>query len=148
MRMILAVAFCTFGCGGETSKRETAAPAPNPIDSFEDARKERIEAIRKDRAGLVREAVNHVRRSAAASFGIEAAKAAKITADESGVKDHGPEKWKVEGTYAGEDEIGRRFTAPFTVTLGVVSTEISSDDVELGERKYAERPPAPPKTQK
>src|SRR5688572_9379941 len=62
MRMILAAALCIFGCGGETSKRETAVPAPNPIESFEDARKERIEAIRKDRAGLVREAVNHVRR--------------------------------------------------------------------------------------
>lgn len=149
MRTILAAALCFVGCGGDAPKAvPPTKPSASEFQALQDVNKERTEAIRKDRPRLIREAANHVRRSAAASFGIEEAKAAKITAEESAVKDLGPEKWKVEGVYDGGDEIGRRFTASFAVTLGLAGSELSCDEVELGERKYKAQPTSPNKTAK
>src|SRR5688572_8121200 len=111
MRFAIAVLILAVGCGGE-ARRQKEAAQKNAMNAWagtaerkNDADKAKVEAINKDRAGLVAEAVKRMRKSAAENFGAAEAEAAKITADESSIKeDFRGEKWEVMGRYEGKDD--------------------------------------------
>jgi hypothetical protein len=96
------------------------------------------EALKKDRPAIVREAVDAVRKAAAQEFGSDEAKQAEITADESGIKDFGGEKWKVTGLYVGPDGEGKKIKAPWTAEISLMFGSLQCRSIKLGDRESVE----------
>lgn len=140
MRFLLASSLLVIGCGGDARSEKIAKE--------EAVAKAKVVAIRNDRPALVDRAVSEVRKSATYNIGQKEAEAAVITADESGIKDHDGDRWVVSGKYEGHDKVGKRFTAPFSVTLQVLFYSLHVTDVQMKERQYHELPNSPPKKAK
>jgi hypothetical protein len=140
MRFVLASSLLVVGCGGDARS--------DRIAKQEAAAKAKVVAIRKDRPALVDRAVDEVRKSATNNFGEKEAEAAVITADVSGIKDHDDDRWVVSGKYEGRDKVGRRFTAPFSVSLQVLFYSLHVTDVQMNDPEYNEPSNSPPKKQK
>lgn len=136
MRFLLASSLLVVGCGGDSRSARIAKE--------EAAAKAKVVAIRNDRPALVSRAVDEMRKSATYNIGQKEAEAAVITADVSGIKDHDGDRWVVSGRYEGHDEGGKRFTAPFTVTLQVLFYSLHVADVQMKERQYNDTPKSPP----
>jgi hypothetical protein len=93
------------------------------------------EALARDRGAIVRKAIDAMRNAAAENFGSDAAKAARIEADESGIKDFGDRKWEVAGRYVGADDKGKRFRASWTATIFLGFGNLQCQSVKLGDRQ-------------
>lgn len=137
MRFLLASSLLVVGCGGDSRSAKIAKD--------EAVAKAKVVAIRSDRPALIDRAVNEMRKSATYNIGQKEAEAAVITADESGIKDHEGDRWVVSGKYEGHDKGGKRFTAPFSVTLQVLFYSLHVTDVQMKERQYHEPPKSPKK---
>jgi hypothetical protein len=120
MRYVLTLAVAAAGCGNE--QRRTHADDPLRFSAERKAARKaakeaEAEEIKKDRPALVKMAVESVRHSAAEWFGSNRSAAAKITADESGIRMIGAHEWEVTGFYDGPDFTGIEFTAQFVVRI-------------------------------
>jgi hypothetical protein len=142
MRWILATALLAVGCGADrkAEAERRAAEKQELTAAAVAAAKAKAQAVDKDRPALVARAIADMRRLGKNEFGDSAAAAAVITADESGIKVQNEKKWDVNGVYAGADKNGKRFTAPFTVTLEIIGGKLNTNVAELKKRTYGEGP--------
>ena len=135
MRVILSASMLALGCGGEAKLDKLPNNSANVAVNVERA-KARAALVKKDHKAIAAKAVERIRRAAHEDFGPNAAATAVITADEKNVKVLGDERWQVTGHYAGQDEDGKEFTAPFTVSLQILMYSLYADGFELSERTY------------
>jgi len=137
MRTILAASLLGIGCGGGGEAKLERLPnnRSNVAENVERA-KARVALIKKDSKAIADKAVERMRHMAIEHFGRKAGDTAVITADASNVKVVGDDIWKVTGQYAGLDEDGREFVAPFTATLQILMYSLYASGIELSERTY------------
>jgi len=112
--------------------------------------KVKAEVLKKDRNAILRKAVEAMRKAAAENFGTAESQEAQITADQSGIKNYGEEKWEVTGQYVGSDKEGKKFRASWTATISVMFGTLQCEQLKLGDRQYQAEPavvppPAPEK---
>jgi len=138
MRLLLISVVLTVGC-----THESRSPVPQRFDDAfrieETFANARLNAIRMDRFGLVAKAVEQMRQATIKRFGPKAATEATIAADLHDVNEVAPDKWEVVGSYDGSDRSGKRFIAPFVVSMEIVVGHLMASRVKLKERTYSPR---------
>jgi len=97
-----------------------------------DKMKAQVEASKTDRNAVVQKAIEAMRKSAAERVGTEEANAAEITADQSGIKDFGEERWEVTGQYLGTDEEVKTFRTPWTARIFLGLGSLQCKSIKLG----------------
>ena len=136
MRMILTASLLALGCGGGEAKLDKLPNNSANVAVNVERAKARVVLIKKDFKLMAEKAADRMRRMAHENFGSNAAKTAVITTNEKNVKVVGDERWLVTGQYAGKDQDGKEFTAPFTVSLQILMYSLYADGIEMDERTY------------
>jgi hypothetical protein len=92
--------------------------------------------LKGDKTPIIEIAIEKMRNAVASQFGTETSKAAAITADLSGIKEFGEEKWEVTGNYKGMDDKDKAMEASWTATIELMFGKLQCTNVKLGKRTY------------
>ena len=153
-RICLVLFFVLCGCSQQSAPQGNGTPSPTAppavgspewaktVSSALEKQKAEEDALKNklksDKTPVIELAIEKMRNATAEQFGSEASKAAAITAEPSGIKAFGEEKWEVTGSYKGLDEKDKAFEAQWTAVIQLMFGKLQCTNIKLGKRTYGE----------